>query len=116
MAPFIFLAEILIPLVPSDLISQNVVQRPVRKGSPLAQHLCEAPQGAETHDRVSMGGPYSLCHVMPAKCVTTLLTISAHEDCSSCEGEIIACLKSNLLKPNELKMYANILLLFSPLV
>lgn len=38
--------------------------------------------------------------------VTTLLVSSAHE--------FIACLKSNPLKPNELKMYANILAFFSP--
>lgn len=45
--------------------------------------------------------------------VTTLLVSSAHEGCSSCTGEIIACLKSNLLKPNELKM-PTYLLFFSP--
>lgn len=35
--------------------------------SPWVQHLCQALQGAERYDGVSMGDSYSLSHVMPAK-------------------------------------------------
>lgn len=64
---FHFLAKILILLTPSDLISQNVTQRPERKESPLVQHLYEALEEAETHDGASMGDSYSLSRGMPAK-------------------------------------------------
>lgn len=48
--------------------------------------------------------------------VTLLLTSSAPASCSSCMGEIIGSLKSDLWKPNELQMHADDPLLFSPLV
>lgn len=116
MSLFIFLAKILIPLTPPDLISQNVVQRSERKESLFVQHLCEALQGAEARDEVGAflyGGslrPLSCygCKTMSPHFLSAVLMSS------SGTGEIMACLKSNLLKPNELKMYANILAFFSP--